>query len=632
MAKKALSINRFDAGIVEGPNPRDIANEASVTLEGVDPTVIGALRPIGNMGSPTFPNMGSVRGFLPGARGFGLYQFATDFDGLHLHMSTKLVNGMLPFGFPTNIDWTLTSQPSTKSVLYTILTLNRYTHEDLITGTLNLPDNDPFVGEFNVYVNRYLFDDPNDADNGWYQIGREITLPPATTSGAGDPAYAPVAGIHTYDFNHNLSADEDLERWPLSNDATGGIIPPDKAYFPKFYTINGFPRMYDANKQSPSYYFGYAKRGVLSNTDTKLTHLTDQVNQWTVEPNFLLPPRVSLSEDDNTTAGFWQNGSLASPGTGTFDCNCWSIRMIDSYHLSTAYSPETVELIDGTGPQMTGATGNHGFDTHHHTYGQFRTDLYFIKDEEGGGFLADSGEISFYCSFIYDDKQESPLTEVTPTQHYPTQSAAWDDADGNAYWDNNMKLGISFCTSGHDDSFYGSQPTPIQGSNPNLYPSPRVCAVKMYYSYGSSTVVENEGVDDANIYLLFEMDYERGYRVSGTAHWNTLVEQGNLFTHVFRAPPQFEDYVTENNYIPGQDTQAQFATAVHAKQRTWIGNVRKRGIDYSDRVFKSPVGRPDIFPDENYIDIVGADGDEIVHLAHLDAKLLVFKKRNLYLT
>ena len=43
------------------------------------------------------------------------------------------------------------------------------------------------------------------------------------------------------------------------------------------------------------------------------------------------------------------------------------------------------------------------------------------------------------------------------------------------------------------------------------------------------------------------MDYERGYRVSGTAHWNTLVEQGNLFTHVFLDPPQFEDYVTENN-------------------------------------------------------------------------------------
>ena len=37
MARSKLSINRFDAGQVDGPNPRDISNEAAVKLQGLTP-------------------------------------------------------------------------------------------------------------------------------------------------------------------------------------------------------------------------------------------------------------------------------------------------------------------------------------------------------------------------------------------------------------------------------------------------------------------------------------------------------------------------------------------------------------------------------------------------------------------
>ena len=258
MAKKALSINRFDAGIVEGPNPRDIANEASVTLEGLDPTTIGALRPIGNIGSSTYPPLASIRGYLPGKRGYGLFQFSTDFDGLHKHMSVKLADGILPDGYQFNTDWTQTKQDSSKSVLYTLLCLNRYEHDELLNAAANIPY--PNVGEFNVYVHRYLFEFPDDEENGWYQLGRELTCPEATVSGQGASAYNPTAPLHTFNFNHNFTEFEDLERWPLSTDAAGNTVTPNQPYLPKFYTIAGFPRMYDANKVNPSYFFGYAKR------------------------------------------------------------------------------------------------------------------------------------------------------------------------------------------------------------------------------------------------------------------------------------------------------------------------------------------------------------------------------------
>ena len=47
MAKSVKTLNRFDAGIVSGPNSRDIWDEAAMIIEGWDPSKVGALEPIG---------------------------------------------------------------------------------------------------------------------------------------------------------------------------------------------------------------------------------------------------------------------------------------------------------------------------------------------------------------------------------------------------------------------------------------------------------------------------------------------------------------------------------------------------------------------------------------------------------
>ena len=43
MAKRKLTIGRWDSVIIEGPNPRDIAEQASVEMQGLDPSKIGSL-------------------------------------------------------------------------------------------------------------------------------------------------------------------------------------------------------------------------------------------------------------------------------------------------------------------------------------------------------------------------------------------------------------------------------------------------------------------------------------------------------------------------------------------------------------------------------------------------------------
>ena len=78
-----------------------------------------------------------------------------------------------------------------------------------------------------------------------------------------------------------------------------------------------------------------------------------------------------------------------------------------------------------------------------------------------------------------------------------------------------------------------------------------------------------------------------------------------------------------------------YKTAVYVNGRTYIGNVTQpasaEGNHYPDRMIRSPIGRPDIFPEDHYIDIEVSDGDEIVHLATFADRDLQFKNRSTFI-
>ena len=116
MAKRKVTIGRWDSGIIEGPNPRDIAMEASTEMQGLDPSKIGSLKPVGKFktaAGPTFPEVHvNLLGGTPPidsnnngvadnpaigsfTSGYGLFQFTSDYAGI---TDEKLVYSGTMFG------------------------------------------------------------------------------------------------------------------------------------------------------------------------------------------------------------------------------------------------------------------------------------------------------------------------------------------------------------------------------------------------------------------------------------------------------------------------------------------------------------------------------------------------------
>ena len=53
---------------------------------------------------------------------------------------------------------------------------------------------------------------------------------------------------------------------------------------------------------------------------------------------------------------------------------------------------------------------------------------------------------------------------------------------------------------------------------------------------------------------------------------------------------------------------------------------RQKGKIYGDRIIKTPIGKYNIFPASNYIDVAIQDGDEITALEEYADRILQFKQ------
>ena len=73
-----------------------------------------------------------------------------------------------------------------------------------------------------------------------------------------------------------------------------------------------------------------------------------------------------------------------------------------------------------------------------------------------------------------------------------------------------------------------------------------------------------------------------------------------------------------------------YKTSVQINNRLYVGNVYQNGKHYGDRMIKTPIGKYNLFPASNYIDVAIIDGDEITGLAYFKDKLLQFKKRKVF--
>ena len=74
-----------------------------------------------------------------------------------------------------------------------------------------------------------------------------------------------------------------------------------------------------------------------------------------------------------------------------------------------------------------------------------------------------------------------------------------------------------------------------------------------------------------------------------------------------------------------------YKASVVANNRLYAGNVKQNNTVYGDRMLKSPIGKYNILPASNFIDVAINDGDEITALAYYKDKILQFKKQKVFI-
>tara|TARA_R100000808_G_C2154135_1_gene164918 strand:- start:4444 stop:7197 length:2754 start_codon:yes stop_codon:yes gene_type:complete len=189
----------------------------------------------------------------------------------------------------------------------------------------------------------------------------------------------------------------------------------------------------------------------------------------------------------------------------------------------------------------------------------------------------------------------------------------------------------------------------------------RISGVRVYWS-------SNED-GHSQLWRLMDCDMSKGVKVygaqsttgassgysdwrAGTRHQSSPGDKGYFYmtspskhnddTNVVKHPPKYLSYFTANGHSHTDEiTLESYKTGVIVGQRAYVGNVKQKMVvgdlkvgqvvHYGDRLMKSPVGQYDKFPSSQYIDVVTEDGEAINHLATFADRLLQFKDKTLYI-
>lgn len=307
-----------------------------------------------------------------------------------------------------------------------------------------------------------------------------------------------------------------------------------------------------------------------------------QWNDTDAQPNFLFHDgvlRISDSDHANTAnERMWWGYISREHFTGASGANTITAGMHTKYADLTA--PGGGQTQDGSAAP---ATGIMNIDPNVNTT---------------GSLLA--GSYTFAYSIVYDDIQESLLKTMT-----------------NAI------------TVADDGSFDSS------GNGPTLYFHSfdgRATGVRVY--------VQNSTTGEKSWTLLIDVDFAKGYRLGLSGNYtNTFTGSGTTISLPLTGDPIKrlgpETYQSINGYEFDELIDCSYKSAVVVDGITYAGNVIQGGVQYVDRMIKCAIVRDgiasDVFPASSFIDVTPNDGDSIIKLETFADKVLVFKKRKLFI-
>lgn len=312
-------------------------------------------------------------------------------------------------------------------------------------------------------------------------------------------------------------------------------------------------------------------------------------------------------------------------------------------------------FLDGTTDEtLVKSNPNHSTTWGSHPLGiKIQYDWLDGQDSEAGSLMPGSflkKELTeFYFSYVYEGGYVSQ-----PQQFYQhTYNAGNSGADS---------INKAFSTAPKADScalglHIGIGPQLISGKGNNASWSglsekdgvlnTRLKGVEIYARFNNT--------DPNNIYLICEVDLNKGWKSFATGTWKEFTTFGNVSHYgtsyantsggpvtdhiIYKAVPTFESFY--NRYQLAWDEPIGFEsdgtgwkTACVFNRRAYYGNVRIKGKDdqlnyYPDGILKSALGMYATVGESNLIEATVNDGDDIVALRVTGNKLCQFKKYSL---
>ena len=667
MPKTSLKIDQFDGGLETEVNERDMEIDRSTVSTGFQGFTKGQLGVLGGTkvyGSALPSDTGGplVTGFSTGVGQYYSDEAYQMDPGIDAGITTGNEGyGLFSFSHDKNLDYTPTANDNANfilcsyngdifafdptaedSVAITSVTADGTTASPIVLGSTG----DPF------YESAY----PGGWETGQYVIlqgfgsGKGSDLAHETDH-SGTIKYTVFKITHT---DTNTIALADTLQSDYGNNAGGASVDGGakvirrfkkiiktgvSTHKPFYYLADGALRICDATHATYPMGYGYINRTRWLDASGSALTESYTIDRWysgTAYPS--APPNVAVS------TAFAANASLAYPD------------------VTTTAGYVHVKLNGDT--DTTGALG---------------------WDDSTGP----TGGWKVGVSFVYDDAQESQITEssttaVMPTGDYATHDVSlwctvYDGTGGvialddttitpNAAWTGGSDTGVATValtgsgsgltldTSGTSTitaainaagSGYeaGDLVKVVDPGNPNYAVfqvgstnriNPRVTAFKVYLR-------ENSGTDfSKDYYYMGEFDLKSGGKKPFDQEYSGWISGSvdhklEAKTTGYSAPSKAVTYTALNGRSYLDNGQAKFRTSAVANRRCYIGNVKHtpKGANseqvFEDRLMKSVVNNFDIFPPGNYVDVAVNDGDKITFLTEYSSKLLQFKRRKLYI-
>jgi len=142
-------------------------------------------------------------------------------------------------------------------------------------------------------------------------------------------------------------------------------------------------------------------------------------------------------------------------------------------------------------------------------------------------------------------------------------------------------------------------------------------------------------------YLQFYIDLDKNKIFSTTSNYSStgVNDKGNQCYEYdiprekilnYNEVDSYESQTLVSQELNDNELTCNYKASVVANSRLYVGNIKQNGKIYSDRMIKSPIGKYNILPKSNFIDVAINDGDEITALEYYKDKLLQYKKRKVF--